>query len=236
MSQSKLYDSEAMPRFLSLSETIRNYLHASESLASSHLTDIRGGWPGSWKFKCKTKKPQWEAGSWAGWSGILGHHWKLVANDNDGELESLSAEYYSYSNTSLISHQTNLNGQINIRELDMMRNWSFTIFSKWMLKGRPMISMTLHKIFWWTSYHLKCFTKVNYYDLQLMILSNLSMLCNIFYPIRKVRQSHIQILTVIDGMLTVIDFLDSCLTGVWYKCPAAYMHLELMHLPSWVVR
>ena len=142
------------PRFLSLSETIRNHLHASESLASSHLTDIRGGWPGSWKFKCKTKKPRWEAGSWTGWSGISGHHWQLVANDNDGELESLSAEYYSYSNTSLISHQTNLNGQINtivIWELDMMRNWSFMIFSKWMLKGRPMISMTLHKIFWWTS-------------------------------------------------------------------------------------
>jgi hypothetical protein len=39
------------------------------------------------------------------------------------------------------------------------------------------------------------------------------MLRNIFYPIRKEGQSHIQILTVIDGNLTVNDFLDSHLTG-----------------------
>jgi len=39
------------------------------------------------------------------------------------------------------------------------------------------------------------------------------MLCNILYPIRKDRQSHRQILIIDDQNLTVLDFLDSCLTG-----------------------
>ena len=39
------------------------------------------------------------------------------------------------------------------------------------------------------------------------------MLCNICYPIRKDRQSHRQILIIDDQNLTVLDFLDSCLTG-----------------------
>ena len=50
-----------------------------------------------------------------------------------------------------ISRQTN--GQKNttaIRELRTTRNWSFTIFLKWMPKGKVMILTTLHKIFLWT--------------------------------------------------------------------------------------
>jgi hypothetical protein len=39
------------------------------------------------------------------------------------------------------------------------------------------------------------------------------MLCDTFYPIRKGRQIHIQILTIIDGNSTVDDFLDSSFTG-----------------------
>jgi hypothetical protein len=78
-----------MPRFLSLSETIRNYLHAS---LARHSTDIREGW--SWKFKYNTKK--WQAGSWTGlknfksdeWANRY-NHYSRIGYDDELELYDL---------------------------------------------------------------------------------------------------------------------------------------------------